>query len=953
MRGGRLDDPASILERALAKAPEEREAFLDEACRGSAELRRQVDRLRFNPNARTLSADASLPESPDDSQASTRLGDPYGLAGTRVAQYQIGSQLGQGGMGVVYEAHDTRLQRQVALKFLSLSLSDKEAARDRFFAEARAASALDHNNICTIHEISETETGRVFIVMARYQGETLKDKIASAALAPETALGYGVQITIGLIAAHEKGILHRDLKPANVMITEPAPSAVHGTAKILDFGLAKIEGLELTRTGTRMGTVGYMSPEQAKGERADQRADIWSLGVVLYEMLTGERPFKGNSELTVLQSVVTDDPVAPRRLNPAVPPELERVVLRCLEKDRTRRYPNAEELLSDLERILGSSASRSLSATPPRSANTSPLPRRASVGLAAALVVAALMISALMIPAIRHPLLRPFLGQDAAGPRLIAVLPFVNSLEQTAENDALTAGLTHSVTGLVARLGAAGNQLWIVPPGELVQQGVLTATDAQKSFGVGLVLTGSVQKVGSRTEIVVSLVDATSQPPRTLDSRAVAAPLSPPLRDLALTDLADLLELGAEAREALAFDDSEVTSRAAYALYLQGIGYLQRFDQAGNLDAAIASFQEAATEDPLYAPAHAGLCEALWEKHQLSGDPELIAQALVGCERAGELAANQAAVLVSIGRSYYEQGETRRARSELERAIELEPDRAEAYRWLGWVEDDEGRPKEAEAAFRQAIDLEPGLWIYYNDLGIALSSAGRHEEAAFQFERSIELTPENYVAFNALAVARKNLNQVADAERLYRRSIELRPNPLAYRNLGNLYFREQDYPRAIEVLERARDAHTDAPSFNDWILWSWLAHAYHWAGKSEAAEQAWRRLIEMAVPVHQTNPRDADALMLLCDAHVSLGEVERGRFFLSRLLALRIEANYTRFYIGRIYEMLGERELALDYLRQALEDGFDPLTVDRDPWLKDLRTEPSYFALRQQFSMSS
>jgi serine/threonine protein kinase len=262
------------------------------------------------------------------------------MIGQTISHYKILEKLGSGGMGVVYKAEDTKLKRTVALKFLPPDLTRDDEAKKRFIHEAQAASALDHPNICTIHEIGETEDGTLFICMAYYEGETLKKKVTSNQLSVTSAIDISVQIAQGLTKAHEKGIVHRDIKPANLFVTND------GILKILDFGLAKLAGVtKLTKPGTTLGTVAYMSPEQMQGEEVDQRTDIWALGVVIYEMLTGKLPFKGEYEQAVMYSILNEkpEPITATRLD--VPMELERIVIQCLEKEASKRYQLVNELL--------------------------------------------------------------------------------------------------------------------------------------------------------------------------------------------------------------------------------------------------------------------------------------------------------------------------------------------------------------------------------------------------------------------------------------------------------------------------------------------------------------------------------------------------------------------------------------------------------------------------------
>ncbi len=266
------------------------------------------------------------------------------MIGKTISHYKILSKLGEGGMGVVYKAEDTKLKRTVALKFLSSDMTSDPKAKERFIQEARAASALDHQNICHIHEINETDYGQTYIAMAYYDGETLKEKIEQGPLRIDEALTIAVKVAEGLQEAHDKGIIHRDIKPANIMLTD------RGQVKIMDFGLAKsAAGSLVTKAGTTLGTIAYMSPEQSRGEEVDKRTDIWSLGVMLYNMLTGQLPFKGAYETAIVYSIMNVEPEPITGLRTGVPVELERYIDKCLAKYPAERYPNAEALIVDLK----------------------------------------------------------------------------------------------------------------------------------------------------------------------------------------------------------------------------------------------------------------------------------------------------------------------------------------------------------------------------------------------------------------------------------------------------------------------------------------------------------------------------------------------------------------------------------------------------------------------------
>ncbi|MBL7075535.1 protein kinase, partial [candidate division KSB1 bacterium] len=381
------------------------------------------------------------------------------MIGKTISHYKILEKLGEGGMGVVYKAEDIKLKRTVALKFLPPELTRDEETKERFIHEAQAASALQHNNVSTIHEIDETDEGQMFICMDYYEGETLKDKIKHGPLKIEEALNIAVQVAKGLEKAHEQGIVHRDIKPANIMITND------GVVKIVDFGLAKLAGQTgLTRNDTTMGTVSYMSPEQTRGEGVDHRTDIWSLGVVLYEMITGQLPFKGEYEQAVIYSILNEDPEPVKALRTGIPMELERILNKALLKNAGERYQLVDKMLDDMRWLQKS----------------------LEIGI---------------IEQRLTKIVSPYRCR-------IAVLPLTN-ISPNPEDEYFADGMTEELISTLSKI----NELRVIARTSIMQYKNIAKSVAEigRELKVGNVLEGSIRKAANKLRITVQLIDSQSQ----------------------------------------------------------------------------------------------------------------------------------------------------------------------------------------------------------------------------------------------------------------------------------------------------------------------------------------------------------------------------------------------------------------------------------------------------------
>ncbi|MDH3734047.1 MAG: protein kinase [Gemmatimonadota bacterium] len=867
-----------------------------------------------------------MSDPPQDSGSTPDQGRSHGQAH---GHFEIVEPIGQGGMGVVYKAIDTQLDRTVALKFLPPFLSQDTVAGERFVAEARAASALDHPNICTVHEIGRSDDGQAFIAMSYYDGETLDLKMARGPLPLDEAVGYARQITQGLAKAHAAGIVHRDIKPANIMVTKD------GIVKILDFGLAKLEDAGLTKSGEVLGTVKYMSPEHTGGDKVDPRTDLWSVGVLLYEMLAGQHPFEDARAAAIMYSILHSDPEPLSTLNPRVPEPVERIVSGCLVKDRDRRYQSATELLEDLDRHSDAVDPVTGPRHPAASARQPFLQRRGLlIGLGAVFVLAVL----LTFPGVRARLTGGGGGAELIGEtRYMAVLPLTSRTGEP-DDDVLVDGLTYSLTAMLVSLETERESLLVVPASEIASQEIRSAGEARHIFGVNAVLSGDFSRDDTGRGVVrLELVQP--DPIAVVDDATLPGPEEGDFQIEVRRALARLLGVQ-EGRVDEALAVNEPARAEAYAHYLQGLGYLRRQDVAGNLERAVGAFELATDEDPEYAVAYAGMCEAEYELFRATTDTLLSNRAIEHCETAGDLASDQASVLTSLGALLLQTGEPDRALRRLREAEALEPEDADVHRWLGRYYESRAMVEEAEAAYRRAIDLQPNMWIYHNELAVLHAYHGELGGARDRFEQMRTLTPDNYLAYNGLGFVSLLAGDLEDAKDYFGQSLERRANPIAYRNMGYLHIRENQWQDAIDALESGIGI-TDT----DWYTWRWLGHARHHNGEFELARAAWQRVIDLVTPLSDVNPDEVDYRLGLAEANVMLGDLDEGQRHLQITLLRDFNWNYQPYFAGRIFEILGRRAPALQYLRESLEEGFDPLMFERDPWLEELRADPGWAAI--------
>ena len=655
-------------------------------------------------------------------------------------KYRIVEEIGQGGMGVVYKAEDLKLKRSVALKFLPPHLMTSPELKERFLIEAQAAAALSHPNICVIYEIGESGE-HPYIAMEYVEGETLKDRIRKGPLAPHEALTLAGQVAAGLAEAHHKGIIHRDIKSANIMVT------AKGQAKVMDFGLAKLQGgSSLTRSQTTLGTVAYMSPEQARGGDMDHRTDIWSLGVVLYEVVAGKMPFRGDHDQAVIYSILHDEPEPLKKIRPDTPPELEQVVGQALAKKPADRYQSMDEFREDVEAV--GEGLKPLKAKPRRAA-------RRILGIRTAYVYSVLGVAAVLAVGLNVGGLRDRILGRAAPARAVrlAVLPFEN-LSGDPEQEYFSDGMTGEMIAQLGRLHP--ETLSVIARTSVMRYKKTNAPIDQvgRELNVGYVLAGSAQREGTRVRITAELIKVQDQTQLWADSyeREMSGILA--LQNEVSQKVAGALALKLLPAEQARLANAHAVNPEAYDACLRGYHYYIFMTKA-DLDTAEKYFQLALAKDPNYAPAYAGLA-LVWACRQQIG--------YVPPAEAGPKAKDAAQKAVALDDTSAE------ARYAL----------ADIMTWTVW------NLKDADGEWKRMVELNPnyadGLAAYSHYLMIM----GRPEEAMRQIERAVKLDPYNVMVLAFYAIDLYFERRYDEAIVQGRKARELQPgNPLAY---SALYF---------------------------------------------------------------------------------------------------------------------------------------------------------------------
>ena len=778
--------------------------------------------------------------------------------------------------------------------------------------------------------------------MEYVRGEPLASRVREGPLPPGQVLEIATQLADALAEAHGMGVVHRDLKPANVVLTPK------GDVKILDFGLAQVRPVEpgsspvrssrdFSLDGRQIGTPPYMPPEHLMGDPVDARGDIYSLGVMLYELLTGRRPFRGADAMKLTMAILTEPTPKASGSNPAVPEALDAVVFRAMSRLPQDRYASAAEMAEDLRRAAAglqpaaredvsdvSTTSRArLEAGRPQS-------RRRLVSLAGLGLLVVLAVYGALSRG-RWPTTPP-----TTGPPVVAVLPLAG-VSGDPQDESLATGVADSLISSLSRVSG----LTVVS-----RQATLPYRDAKRDLdkiardlAANVLVDGTVQKSGGRIRVTLSLLRKGSN--HVIWSRSYEGALDGifGLQSRAAEELAEAMRLDLSAKERHLIEKKPTDSVDAYADYAQARSFLERPDITGNVERAVRLLEAAATKDPKFAEAHAALAEAYLKRYTTTHDLAWAIKARDSVTEALRLAPDDAKVRYSLAVVARATGRTDEAIDELRRAIAIQPASPEVHDLLGQLLASRGRVDEGIAEIRKAIALHPNYWSHYHELALVQLNAGRYAEALLTAQRETELQPDNSRGFQLLGTIYHAMGDKEHAISNYQRAISIGPSARSYTNLGAMYYAEGRYPDAASAFEAAARMEPTPAKFRN------LGDTYARLGQGREARRAYARAVDMSLDALKNNPRDAAAMAALGVYQAKVSDCRAAARSAAAASSINPDAPEILYRHAVVEALCGRPEQGLAALEQALRKGYSAEFAKSDDDLVSLRQQPGYARL--------
>lgn len=827
-------------------------------------------------------------------------------------------------MGIVWLAEDPRLHRKVALKTLRGGDSNTAEDRQRLLREARAAAALNHPNIAAVHDVLDID-GQVIVVFEYVEGDTLAARLQRAPLAVSEAIEVAWQLADALAAAHGQGVIHRDLKPSNVII------GTDGRVKVLDFGIARLvpTGFDMSASapGTigvgLVGTPGYAAPEQYLSRNVDGRADLYALGIILFEMITGRRPFPGSDPVALATAVLSDDAPKVTAAGVWVPPGLETLLSGLLQREASRRPQTAEQVLVDL--------------SPLRDTESSPLARR-TVLLRQGMPKSTLVASVVAVAVVVAIVVRVWVPAPPRGPAspVVAVLPLTN-MSGDAGNDYLGAGLSESLITSLASVPAV-TVLSRSAVEESRQQNPDRASFVH-ALDASYIVSGSVQSVADRLRVTLNLE-------RPDASVAWGHTLEAPTKDLfslqsqLATLLTDAINEQSPSRERPKPAAPTTASEPAQIAYWKGRAQFDRRELAGSVQAALKEFETAVAADPKFAIAYAGLAEAQWAMYVQTNDKTWAQKAVDATKVALRLEPNRPSVRYTAGLTLYRSGKYDEALQEIESAIALQPTYEDAIRLHGTVLARQGKVDEGLTEFKKVMAIRPNSVSLYTDMGLALYAASRFAEALDAFEKAIALSPSSAVSLARAGAASQLLGDNKRALDYYERANAIQPRAETFSSMGTIYYSQGEFAKAAASYEGALLIRPLGA-----ITQRNLGDAYTRLGRKADALRAYSKAVSLAEAEVAVSPGDARAIARLAVYQAKAGDDAAAGKSLAAAQKIAPNDEQVQLRVGVVHALAGRTSQALDAIERAVAGGISARSIAAEDDFEKLRPLPRFAAM--------